>query len=71
MSIRVVEATPWPLKIYPLACVSYSFELLESIAKLLRSSIILSITHNVIRSKLKNKVIDWFVKFDGLTLVSK
>jgi hypothetical protein len=58
-------------KIYPFACASYSFELLESIAKLLRSSIILSIMHNVIRSKLKDKVIDWFVKFDGLTLVNK
>jgi hypothetical protein len=60
-----------PFKIYPLACASYSFELLESIAKLLTSSIILSIMHNVLRSKLKDKVIDWFVKFDGLTLVSK
>jgi hypothetical protein len=58
-------------KIYPLACANYSFELLESIAKLLKSSIIWSIMHNVLRSKLKDKVIDWFVKFDGLTLVSK
>jgi hypothetical protein len=36
-------------KIYPLACANYSFELLESI---------LSIMHNVLRSKLEDKVID-------------
>jgi len=58
-------------KIYPLACASYSFELLKSIAKSLRSSIILSIKHNVLRSKLEDKVIDLLVKFDGLTFVNK
>jgi hypothetical protein len=45
-------------KIYPLACASYSFEFLESIVKLLRSSLILSIMHNILRSKLEDKVID-------------